>query len=317
MPENINNNGLDDLYESGHQDPDTNHSDVPNQISDEDNYDRERQRVRITSDAPVVIFFGPRAIGKSVALIRLARYLRDEGYQIDPDTSFRNNDSAYRKLCNSFQRKFMNTDKAPDSNDQVNFLLLKVNDGTKVVCQFLEAPGEHYFNMANIKEEPNVPYLPYFTSIINSRRNLKVYIFFLELNWDPEDVRPTRETKKDPKETYDEKISKFISNRVKSRDSIILMCNKADKSIYFHRGKPNLKSFKKEIENQYTQTHAALGKKKKFGFLKSISIPYQFVVFSAGDFNRGPLGVTYEPGDELYPKRLWNAIKKSIRGRWF
>src|SRR5689334_1249234 len=54
--------------------------------------------LRITG--PLVVFFGPREIGKTVTLLRLCTYLRSR-YQISPDENFRV-DSDYAETVSKF-----------------------------------------------------------------------------------------------------------------------------------------------------------------------------------------------------------------------
>ena len=314
MANEINDNGLDDLYESGHRDPDpdSNNQNSQNTRSDLSSFDRETQQVNITSDAPIIVFFGPRSIGKSVALVRLARYLADKDYEVEADPTFRDNDIAYDDLCDNFRTDFIEAENAPASTNQIHFLLLRVSNYRGEICQLLEAPGEHYFNLANLRQEPGVAYFPYFSEIIEND-NLKVYVFFLEINWKPQCEAPAK-----AKTKYDRKIANFMSG-IGKRDSVILLCNKADKQDkYIFRKKPNLSLFEKNIKSQYPAVYRALGYKKGFNWFKSSSIKHRFVAFSAGRFKERPGGVVaYTQGDKLYPESLWNAIKKSIQGRWF
>ena len=51
--------------------------------------------------APIVMLFGPPTSGKSMTLVRLARYLRKLGYIVKADTTFKSGD-AYRGRCDRF-----------------------------------------------------------------------------------------------------------------------------------------------------------------------------------------------------------------------
>ena len=42
-------------------------------------------------DAPIVVLFGPPACGKTMTLVRLTRFLRENGYTITPIRTFRPN----------------------------------------------------------------------------------------------------------------------------------------------------------------------------------------------------------------------------------
>ncbi len=47
---------------------------------------------------PIVIFVGPASSGKSMILVRLAKYLRNQGYTIKTDPTFLNTDK-YHNDC--------------------------------------------------------------------------------------------------------------------------------------------------------------------------------------------------------------------------
>ena len=102
--------------------------------------------VTIADDrTPLVLLVGPPSCGKTMTLIRLARYLRTiSGYTIQPVTSFRPaHDKNYERMCAQFDAMISN-DYAADSTSQINFMLVKILYKGKALCQILEAPGEHY-----------------------------------------------------------------------------------------------------------------------------------------------------------------------------
>ena len=52
---------------------------------------------------PLVLLVGPPACGKTMTLIRLARFLKEMGYQLEPVRTLRpSTDKAYLDLCNNF-----------------------------------------------------------------------------------------------------------------------------------------------------------------------------------------------------------------------
>ena len=48
--------------------------------------------------APIIMLFGPPTSGKSMTLVRLARYLRKQGYTVKADPTFKS-DNAYKARC--------------------------------------------------------------------------------------------------------------------------------------------------------------------------------------------------------------------------
>ena len=88
-------------------------------------------------NSPIIMLFGPRSSGKSMTLVRLSRYLRDNGYSIIVDETFKS-DARYKEKCQKFL-KDLNTTEALAGNAYTDFLLVKVSKHGTTVCQFLEA----------------------------------------------------------------------------------------------------------------------------------------------------------------------------------
>ena len=260
--------------------------------------------VDIRSKRPIVVFYGPRSIGKTVALIRLSKFLKNEKFSVVPDKNFRKEDERYQKLCDSFENDYISSSIAPSGTAAIDFLLLKIGNTHGDYCQLLEAPGEHYFDPT----QPNLFYPPYLETIFSSATP-KVYIFFLELNWGTQVE----------KSNYEKKIVNLLP-RVKQSDHIILLCNKSDrKTEFMHNGKPQKKDFKRAIEEEYSVIFDKLGRKGLRRFFSPEMYKYDFVVFTAGSFieRADGSGQTYTVGDNYYPQQLWKAINGGIKGKWF
>ena len=264
--------------------------------------------VTIKSPVPVVVLFGARTSGKTMTLVRLTRFLENNGYTVTPDEIFRQSDSKYYKdMCKSFSAN-VNKQHAANATAAMNFMLLHVRKkgGGPMVCQILEAPGEHYFDVTIDPDNQNMTFLPYIERIIKDD-HLKIWVFIVEVDWKDESTRLA----------YAKRIAK-MRNKIKARDKIILMCHKADlkEDTHYHKGYPNKMEFYKTIKEQYP---AVFDSNKNVSPLKRLFSPYDmdFVVFSAGSFH-GPAGhQTYNEGEEHFPKNLWNTILKKVRGGWF
>ncbi len=105
------------------------------------------------------MLFGPPTSGKSMTLVRLARYLRKQGYTVKADPTFKS-DNAYKARCDQFHKN-LNTTEALQGNALNEFLMVKVINHGTTVCQILEAPGEHYFNPKKPDEVSARNFRPY------------------------------------------------------------------------------------------------------------------------------------------------------------
>jgi hypothetical protein len=262
--------------------------------------------VTISDPSPVIILFGAKTSGKTMALIRLTRYLKQhkEEYKVMPDKTFRRSDSDnYEEMCDTFDSN-VNSDYAAKGTHELNFMLVKVmNKWGEPYCQLLEAPGEHYFD----EDSPKGPFPTYINKICNSK-HFKTWVFIIEKDWKTEEVR----------RNYADKI-KSMQSKIKSRDRVIFMCHKADKhEELFNVGVPNETQFFKEIKQQYPGIFDKYMNKNPM--TKYVS-PYNFdfVVFSAGTFIKLREQTTdrkerYEQGDDKFPAKFWKAIKKTVKG---
>ncbi|MBK7094452.1 MAG: hypothetical protein IPH57_05100 [Saprospiraceae bacterium] len=262
--------------------------------------------VVIADPSPVIILFGARTSGKTMTLIRLTRYLRKHGYQVEPDRIFRPSKSKhYQKMCDEFNKNVNSNDISENGTPVINFMLVKVmNRFGEPVCQILEAPGEHYFD----ESKPNMPFPRYINEILNID-NQKTWVFIVEKGWKDVEVR----------NNYANKIIE-MEHLINTKDRIIFTCHKADlHTALMSQGNPNIKQFFVDIKNQYEGIFDKyINKTPILNWFKKYN--FNFVVFSAGKFNKleeGRTGFTYNQGNDKYPTALWNAILKTINGSWF
>ena len=255
---------------------------------------------------PILILFGPPAVGKTMTLIRLAQYLDDHGYTIKSNRSFRPSfDENYKDMCEKFNDLLYDR-YAAEKTDGLNFMLLYVYHNGRPILQILEAPGEHYYN-PNDKNEPRGQFLPYIQNIINSK-NRKIWIYLTEPDWKDREDR-TR---------YSKKIStmkKFISNNDKS----IILFNKVDfKDEFFGtHGNLNIEQVEKYIQDAYPNliesfinTNPITSWWKKY--------EYTLVPFQTGTYEEvmldNNLVKSYTKSHDKYPALLWDCIRKIIKG---
>ena len=257
-------------------------------------------------ETPILILFGPPAVGKTMTLIRLAQYLDEHGYTIKSNRSFRPSfDENYKDMCEKFNDLLYDR-YAAEKTDGLNFMLLYVYHNGRPILQILEAPGEHYYN-PNDKNEPRGQFLPYIQNIINSK-NRKIWIYLTEPDWKDKEDR----TK------YARKIStmkRFISNKDKS----IILFNKVDlKDEFFGvQGNLNIGQVEKYIKGAYLNLLESF---KNTNPITSLLKPFKYIIipFQTGTYEEVMLNnnlvKSYTKGHDKYPALLWDCIRKIIKG---
>ena len=289
-------------------------------LSDNENKDPNEIVVTVSDPVPVVVLFGAATSGKTMALIRLTQYLEKQGYQVVPDKIFRPSyDTHYKKMCNEYI-KLCHSKYAPSGNEAISFMLVKVLDRIgRPICQLLEAPGEHYFD----EKDPKKPFPTYITNIMNLR-NKRVWMFLVEqngFNEDDEDqngikvaAKQRNMTDQEMRDMYVQRIINMPANL--RRDKTIFTCHKVDKSqqVFLGNGRPNKSQIFKNIKNQYPGIFTPFVNKNPITRLFR-KYNFQFVPFSAGAFTKTDSGKqVYTPGEDIYPKLLWKAILKTVKG---
>lgn len=251
-------------------------------------------------DAPIVILFGPPACGKTMTLVRLTRYLRENGYKIEPIRTFRPNyDSNYAEICDDFNI-MMNRDDAAKSTSKISFMLVKVSKNGRTICQILEAPGEYYFN----PKAPISPFPRYFNAI-KSSKNRKIWTIMVEPDWENEVDRLN----------YVDRIKK-LRTQMATKDRTIIVYNKIDKTDFLidNSGNAHVGLARKNIRDLYP------GIFDPFINNTPISrwfVPYNldFTIFQTGDYSAAADGTSlFEQGPDVFPYRLWKIIMNRIRG---
>ena len=250
--------------------------------------------------SPIVMLFGPRSSGKSMTLVRLSRFLRDNGYTIKVDKTFKS-DAKYKEKCEKFL-KDLDTKEALSGNAYTDFLLVKVIKQGTTVCQFLEAPGEHYFDPDDVSAR-NFP--PYMTEIIRKLRNRKIWVFITEAEWD---------VNNSTKKAYVRRISNCKAQLVRKTDRFVMLYNKVDqKDELFDNGQIHLSSAERMMIEEYDGLAQMFINKNPITSLWRKYI-YKFVPFCTGYYFTEKNRLTYKESEELYPKLLWNALMKCIKG---
>lgn len=247
---------------------------------------------------PIVIFFGSQASGKTLALLRMIRFFENHEHSVVPERVFRpKTDMHYANMCDGL-KTMAYSQYAPSGTDIISFMLAKVLDKQgRPLCQFLEAPGEHYFD-----GKPDSEFPTYIHHIIGLP-NRKVWVFFVEQDWGE------NQTERD---LYAQKIC-AMQNLINPGDKIVFLCNKVDKHPGEFRAdrRPNKGVFFTNIYNQYPGIFSRYRNEGFFSKLLWGAYKFRFVCFSSGVFTSTADGrQVWIPGsDEFYCQELWNAIK--------
>lgn len=250
------------------------------------------------TQTPIVVFFGSPASGKTLALLRMIRYLEQNNHQVVPEAVFRpQTDKHYAKMCSGL-KDMAYSQYAPGGNDIISFMLVKVIDqqSNRTLCQILEAPGEHYFDgRAELS-------FPTYINAIRTSPNRKVWVFFVEQDWGGD---------QNVRNLYAQKICS-MQGLISSRDKVVFLFNKSDmhrRDQYKRNGEPNKQVFFTNIQQQYP---GIFTKYQNTGIAKFLFGEYNFktVCFSSGVFNRTNDGrEVWTLESDRYCQELWDAIR--------
>ncbi|MFI3296709.1 MAG: hypothetical protein R3Y59_03655 [bacterium] len=249
---------------------------------------------------PIIVLFGPTNSGKTMALIRLSRYLNTKDYNVLPIKTFRDSfDNTYCELCDNFNT-FINSQNAANGTKLIDFMLISITKNAgNPICQILEAPGEHYYD----RTTPNAQFPTYF-NVIKNCNNRKIWLIMVEPSWFNQNDRFG----------YVNKIKQLKTN-MKPQDKVLFLYNKVDKTNFVRTpGVVNTAAMLKSMKNEYPGILEPFENKNP---IMKIFKKYNcdVVPFSNGDFNEiEDNNLTYTPSVEEYPRLLWSKIMKLIKG---
>lgn len=258
----------------------------------------------VNDKVPVVAFVGPPSSGKSMILVRLAKYLREEGYTIKTDPTFLNT-KKYAEDCEEFNDK-LHTNIALKGT--VEFLLVNVYDKNGIeVAKLLEAPGEDFYttDQNKIQLGKNSKIEPYLATIMTSK-NPKSYVMLLDL-----DSEISFRNDSYHRDSYAQRLlDHFLPKINMKRDRIVLLYNKIDMTPFGTiNGCHNYSGAKEDAKMYYKQIFAKLR-----GGLFNLE-QFAFNTFCTGMFSDqynafGEKYQTYNIADNVYPRDLWKEIVK-------
>lgn len=257
--------------------------------------------------APVIILFGAPASGKSMTLVRLARYLRKvKGLTVAADRTFKSGDS-YAELCNQFERH-LNTETALPSTKDDEFLMVKIYENGRLIVHILEAPGEHFFKPLSPKEmhiSGQINTRPYLTKIIDQIPNRKIWAFLLQAQWG---------FGGNNYDAFVDTIRTCKDRFIRPTDRTILLYNQVD--VLNHLFK-NARIMPKQAELAMRSEYSGIeGIFKNTNPLTSLwkDYTYSFVPFSTGTYSMEKGEKVYTESKSYFPEMLWETLNKCIKG---
>ena len=263
----------------------------------------------VNDQVPIVVFVGPPSSGKSMILVRLAKYLRNEGYTVKTDPTFLNT-AQYQNDCQEFAEKLNTVEALPGSE---KFLLVHVYKDGREIAKLLEAPGEDFYTTdpEQIRLGKNRRVEPYLSAIMTSR-NPKSYIVLLDLDSPISFRNDTMH-----RDSYAQRFLTYFYPAIdQNRDRIVLLYNKIDTTMFgtIH-GCTDPQGARKDAELYYRQLFASMRITRLGGFITSDN--FAFKTFCTGMFTRqvdnaGNEHEIYNVAADVYPRDLWREITK----RW-
>lgn len=258
------------------------------------------------STAPVIILFGSPASGKSMTLVRLARYLRKKGLTVKADRTFKSGD-AYIDLCNQFENH-LNTRTALPSTKDDEFLMVKIYENGRLITHILEAPGEHFFkplspNEIHVSGQLNMR--PYLTKIIDQIPNRRIWAFLLQAQW-PVDGKNY--------DAFVDTVRTCKDRFIQSADRTVLLYNQVDVlSHLFKNAKVMPKPAEQAMKSEYTGIDVIFKNTNPITSLWK-DYTYFFVPFSTGTYTMEKGEKVYTESNDYFPMTLWETLKKCIKG---
>lgn len=259
----------------------------------------------IDKRAPIVLLFGAPSSGKTMTLVRLAKYLRPKGYQLVVDANFCGNAWEYSENMRNFNN-MLNTNFALKGTGRNDFLLVKILDSkSNTVCQILEGAGEDYFpsNMVAGIPRAQVPFPAYMTTVFASP-NKKVWMFITEPNWQQD------------RAGYVDRIRFCKQQHFGKKDKCIIVYNKIDMTPFANGETVNESAASEQCNNEYPGIFSIFPNHSPLPTFLTDPYDCKFVPFSTGTYGLPVPGqaAQYVPSKDIHPEKLWEEIRKCIKG---
>ena len=247
----------------------------------------------------IMILIGPSGVGKTMTLVRLARYLLEHGYVVRPERGFRPYpDSRYNCLCDVFENLLIGP-YAADCAQKSDYLMVSIKDTEfewLVAKRIIDVPGEA---LSSIPDK-----YPTTFSHIACSPNRKVWVVMLEPEWMSQAER----------DQYVKQLGHLKAQVFRAEDEVIIVYNKIDKV-------PNLMDASKfDIQDRIDREYPGLLEllNCRVSRLRSIFDLFanvnqesrdRIVPFTTGRFMDASNGSRfYQPSPDMYPRRLYDTL---------
>lgn len=255
--------------------------------------------------APFIVLCGPPSSGKSMVLKSLASYLYSSGlgHTISANTTLLNT-VKYQNDCEYFNSIIGDPDtRMPNT---VDYLMADIVDKKgNVVAHFLEAPGEDFFSLTNVSQEPNIQFKSYLDKIAQIREGEQrkvVYIILLDL-----DSATSFRNAPSLRSKYEQKMVKLYNRYVLHHPGrIILLYNKVDIPQNGLWANSNGCSNPTAVIADAKRNYPNLFFTRKFLFWDIEN--YSFLPYCTGSYPDD--GSSYTASGPAYPSNLWKEIIK-------
>lgn len=275
--------------------------------------------------APVVIFFGQSAGGKTTALVRLIRFLNKK-YRPEVSETFHNHyyghreDITFDEIKDEVETQ-LNTPSYGEIMGTKERALVNIikKEGSNYHCRFLEVPGEDFVDLhkaGHIGVGAAEESLDYLEDAMSCKYK-KIWVFFFDVDFtsNPELIK-----------SKDDYVSAMKGIKIGSNDKIIVLLNKVDK-VKIGDAKTSLSP--SEYEGFINEKFDKILKEKPFSTKRwsifGLRDPYNkhFELLGYSSFHlkkTKKVGVEAtwesEESEDDYPKTLWNTIDRAINNRF-
>lgn len=251
------------------------------------------------TNIPVVILWGAPNVGKTFTLLRLLKYLRNQGYYFQINESYQTYlNSEFKDVCHAFEETLSTLMYSYSPCINLNFggTLHKISIFARSICQIIDESGELYFGSQNI----------FLTDYLLGHSVKRIWVIIIDLN--------CSEMNNDYDIHYANQIDR-IREKSNDSDKLILLVNKIDQTPYMISPIDfRMNALKNEIEAKFPLLYESLKEKnsfkKLFCSLKCVILPY-----TSGDFLKtfDDHGCEYQRwcfGEDIFPQKLIKEILK-------